>query len=62
MLVPFFTLVFLAIAVRGIYTDYPDDMLEEEIESETTTSILAPIVGIAIINIIDIILKASGIS
>lgn len=62
MLVPFLTLVLLVFLVRGIYTDYPDDMLEEEIESETISSLLAPIAGIAIINIADIILKAFGIS
>ena len=62
MLVPFLTLVLLVFLVRGIYRDYPDDMLEEEIETETISSLLAPIAGIAIINIADIILKAFGIS
>ena len=62
MLLPFLTLVLLVFLVRGIYRDYPDDMFEEEIESETISSLLAPIAGIAIINIADIILKAFGIS
>jgi hypothetical protein len=62
MLVPFLTLILLVFLVRGIYRDYPDDMLEEEIETETISSLLAPIAGIAIINIADIILKAFGIS
>lgn len=62
MLVPFLTLVLLVFLVRGIYRDYPDDMLEEEIETETISSLLAPIAGIAVINIADIILKAFGIS
>ena len=59
MLVPFLTLALLVFLVREIYRDYPDDMLEEEIETETISSLLA---GIAIINIADIILKAFGIS
>ena len=62
MLVPLLTLVLLAFLVRGIFTEYPDDMLEEEMEAETMSSLIGPIAGIAVINIVDIILKAFGIS